>query len=105
MAPYVDDARHAQIGYLSGQIEMYERTSAKDGHVVAKKSYKDVKKKPDPKDWLTYELRVRKDEIISLLNGHEIGRHPRGEGLEEGYIAIRVQCAKVEVRRVAVIKH
>lgn len=102
-APFGSQARYISFGYMTGNIELYEWTALRDGVLIARKSYADLPKKPNPKDWVTYEVRVRDKEITALVNGTEIGRRERAPEFEEAQSSILVQFSKVEFRSVVVV--
>ena len=58
----------------------------------------------DPKDWTRYELRLRKSEVIYLVNGVEVGRRPRAADLMKGPLGIKVQFLKAEFRRLDIVQ-
>ncbi len=103
VAPFASKSRYLSFGYMSGNIELYEWTALRDGVTHGRKSYKDLPKKPDPKDWNKYELRVRADEVIALVNGVEVARQTRSADFKEGQIALKVQFLEVEIRSVTVV--
>ncbi len=102
--PFVSDSRYVTLSCMAAQAELYEWTSKRDGKTHAKKAYKELGKKVDPKDWVRYELRARDDELIALVNGNEIGRQLRPDYLKTFRIGMKVQFCKVEVRSVKIVR-
>lgn len=104
LTPYLTDTRLISFGFMNGTAEVFEWTSATDGDVAVTKNFDDFEPKIDPKEWTTYELRVRKDEVAAFVNGVELGRHPRAADFVRGWIGIKVQFCKAEIRRMDVIQ-
>lgn len=103
LAPFVDKQRYTALGCLRGTIYWYaSENDEPSGPPLLDKEYKVVQPGLTAESWVTYELRFRAHEMIALVNGVELARVPRPADLAEGYVALKIQCAKTAFRRVDV---
>ena len=57
----------------------------------------------DKTGWNSYELRFRGGEVEAFVNGESIGTDKCAENRLRGFVGLKVQNCKVEIRKVEVV--
>jgi tetratricopeptide (TPR) repeat protein len=94
--------RHSTFGVIEGLVLWIEERDEKDQDTVLEYSMTSLPPTYDPKEWHWYEMRFRGDQAHMVLDGRVIGTTPRGKDRDEGSVGVRVQDARVAIRRVDV---
>lgn len=90
------------FGVLRGRITWWEITVGQPDRSIASISPTDLKKPFDPKQWNTYETRLRGNEVTVLLNGDVVAKEARPASRKDGFVGIQVQRIRLAVRKIEV---
>ncbi len=105
VAPYPSDEQLLCFSLLADKLEIYEKTSKRRALTHVSKRITSLDPPVDPKAWNVYQFRLRKNEVIALVNDVEVGRCSRPKHLvEEGYLGLKVQYGKFEFRSIKVVR-
>jgi tetratricopeptide (TPR) repeat protein len=96
------DYDHYGVGFGRGKFWWFDFTGEGKNRTVADVAPTQMKKPFDPKEWNTYMLRYRGEEVTAFLNGEEIAKEARPERRKDGFVGILNQNGKVAFRKVQV---
>jgi tetratricopeptide (TPR) repeat protein len=90
---------HYSFGCEAGKVTWNDETAERKDRAVPLSA---TSKPFDAKEWNTFEIRLRGNEVTALVNGEVIGHEPRPESRRGGFVGLFVQDAKVAFRKVRV---
>ena len=88
------------VGLINRKVYFFDRLTEKDRRILYKGAVEEWGHPLDLTAWNTYALQFRREEITALINGMEVGKHPRAPERAEGFVGLYAQGAKVEFRKV-----
>jgi hypothetical protein len=97
------DFDHYNLGVEDDSVMFLEQLgdSSKDRKIWSA-LHRNMKKPFDPKDWHTYEVRLRGLEAVALIDGEVVAKDTRPESRRGGFVGILVQNARVAIRKIQV---
>lgn len=105
MPAWVKDTPTAKFGVLSGKVHWQDQMNPddKDSTDLLDMPVQDVEGGGiDPKEWNTYEVRLRGRDMSVYVNGKKLAEAKRPKERTGGHVVLLVQLCKAEFRRVEV---
>jgi hypothetical protein len=105
LVPWADDTHTYQFGCITKSIFLHEFVGAQpaDDHNIFTQPFASRPKKPDPSQWVRYELRFRGDSLLAFVNDEQVFRGPRSKTNRQGILVVQVQNCKAAFRRVEIV--
>jgi tetratricopeptide (TPR) repeat protein len=101
-AAFKSEYDHYTLGRIGGKLWWSESVAEGKPRDVAIVLPTQLRKPYDPKQWNSYEIQFRGDEVKALVNGDEIGKETRPQNRKGGSVGLVVQSAKVAFRKIQV---
>ena len=97
------DYIHSTFGVIDDELFWHEENSPSSSDPVFRRPLADLSKPLNLTEWNRFELRFRGARMSAVVNGEVVQEASRPPARDRGSIGMRVQNAKVEVRRIDVI--
>ncbi len=90
------------VGYADGHVTFFEKTVPEGRREILAPFVEDLKTPFDKQGWNLYEMRLRKGEVSTYVNGELLAKEPRASGREGGFLGLYIQNVRVAFRRLEV---